>query len=61
MLACRRGGVKDFVSLSVPRHPSSIEAYNRQDDRVIEVRFATAAEGFYSNLFVQSGSVSHPA
>jgi hypothetical protein len=46
MLACKSGGVKDFVSLSVPRYSSIIEAYSRLDDRAIEVRFATAAEDF---------------
>jgi hypothetical protein len=43
MLACKRGGVKDFVFLSVPRYPSSIEAYNRLDDRAIEVPIGTIA------------------
>jgi hypothetical protein len=41
MVACKRGGVKDSVSLSLLRYPSSIEAYNRLDIRAIEVRSAT--------------------
>jgi hypothetical protein len=59
MIACKRGGVKDSVSLSVPCSPSSIEAYNRLDDRAIEVRSATGAENFYSSPFVQSDSMSN--
>jgi hypothetical protein len=61
MIACKRGGVKDFVSLSVPSYPSSTEAYNRLDDRAIEVRSATGAENLYSDPFVHSDSASNPA
>jgi hypothetical protein len=46
MHACKRGGVKDFVCLNVPRYPSSIEAYNQLDDRAMEVRSTTGPEYF---------------
>jgi hypothetical protein len=61
MIACKRGGDKDFASLSVPNYPSSIEVYNRLDDRAIEVRSATGAENFYSSPFVQSDSLNNTA